>query len=196
MQPLPTKKTASGANPCRQKRQEVQTPAETKDKRHNEMKRLLALATIIMGVLSIHAQPPTKTIAIKARNLADQPVFISDIRFNQSGSKEQTQWLYRKGRFGVNRYILVLTANKKSRRLSSSGLLFGTLWFMGSGNQFPVVLQQDSQLVQRFPAQLDPRHETLVVIQIVHVGTHEIVHSFFEHVMRLGNRLAAIGACQ
>ncbi|MBR0178480.1 MAG: hypothetical protein IJQ11_13760 [Bacteroidales bacterium] len=37
--------------------------------------------------------------------MADQPVFISDIRFNQSGSKEQTQWLYRIGRFGVNRYM-------------------------------------------------------------------------------------------
>ena len=41
----------------------------------------------------------------KARNLADQPVFISNIKFNQSGNIKQASWLMNKGQLGVNQYI-------------------------------------------------------------------------------------------
>ena len=41
----------------------------------------------------------------KARNLADQPVFISNIKFDQSGNSKQTSWLMRKGRLGVGKHM-------------------------------------------------------------------------------------------
>lgn len=43
--------------------------------------------------------------ATKAKNLANEPLYISSIILNQSGDPMQTEWLYRKGKLSVEKHI-------------------------------------------------------------------------------------------